>query len=152
MSQPHGDMGTHELPRDIRRHTLEATIFQVIETQKIYRKGQKRLKIIALLMNYFSRTTYITTGRTPKSWHLLLRAVPWTSRSPVYFDCLYNGLKSVLKFWQSLKEPMFWPHPTKTHEKFARSRNLHQHPLLYTSPNLLLKGKDTQHFEACLTR
>ena len=95
-----------------------------------------------------------TTESTPKSSQLLLQAIQWTtSRSPVYFCCLHNRMKSLWKNRHVLKKPMFWQLSAKNPwQNFARSRNLHQNSLLYRLPSLLLVSRDTHHFEAPWTR
>ena len=49
-----------------------------------------------------------TTKRTPKSSQMLLQAIQMTPRSPIYFYCLYNWIKSLSKSQYVSKKPMFW--------------------------------------------
>ena len=48
---------------------------------------------------------------------MVRQAIQLAPRSPVYFYCFYNWIKTHWKSRQILKEPIFWPFSEKTHEK-----------------------------------
>ena len=132
----------------IRRHTLEV-LFQVMRVAVNYRKWPKHLEIIALHPKSILASPAICYRTYLEKLRLLLQALYWASRSPVYCCCFYNRMKSLWNSRQALREPIFFSHFSP---KFARSRILHQNPLFCTLPNLFLSSCDSHPFEACGTR
>ena len=145
-------MGTQEMLRVITRHTLEV-IFQVMEAAvKLSRRAKTIEKKIALQLEYFGHTTYLQRAH-PDKLATASPGNPMQFMKPSLLFYLYNRIKSLCKSRQILKKPMFSQLSAKNPwEQFARSRNLHQHPLLHTLLNLLLKSSGTHHFDACLAR
>ena len=100
--------------RIIRRHTLEA-FSQVMRVAVNYRRGQKLLKKLLYIERIPWPDHISTTERTLKSSRKPHREIQSASRSPVYFHCLYNRIKSLWKtqqvldlffeqFWQQINE------------------------------------------------
>ena len=106
-------------------HSRDAESYYDTYTRGNFPGEGSRSKIVAKGKNNWKILLHIKS--TPKSRREFLQAIQWMSRSPIYFYCLYDRLKSVGKSWQVLKKPMFWQLSAKTPgEKFARSQNWQQ--------------------------
>ena len=94
-----------------------------------------------------------TTERALTSSRLVLQAIQWPPRRPVYFFLFVQQDKKSLEESTSLEETFFLTiFGNKLMKKVRSEWDLHQNALLYTLLNLIFNSSDMRHFEARSTR
>ena len=152
-AQPLGHMNNEEMLMVDRRHTLEA-IFQVMRVAVNYRKRQKQIDIIIALYlkSTLSRPPIYDEACPEKLW-TASPGNPVGLTKPSLILLFVQPDKKTLEESKSLREPNFWQFLAKNPwEKFPRSRNLNQNPLLYTMLFIFFNSSDMHYFEAHWTR